>query len=153
MRSEDPEARPLARRLAAWTMAAAALGGSACANASVTSPTAAVYNRPLAVEVFSGTLPLLGSQFYSFSVPQSGPASIVLLGLKEDGVDSTATMQIAIGVPRGIDCLAVTSVTVGVGTNPQIAISADPAIYCARIVDVGNLKAPGDFAINISRPR
>ena len=140
-------------RAVAGAMTALTLAGSACTQAGVTSPTAGAYNRPLAVEVFNGALPLLGSRFYSFAVPQAGPASIVLLGLKEDGVDSTATVQIAIGVPRGVDCLALSTVTVGVGTAPQVAIAAQPVIYCARIVDVGNLKLPAEFAINIMRPR
>jgi len=131
-----------------------ALGGSSCSDEQLVAPTPGVANQQVAVESFTGTLAKLGSRFYSFNVTQSGPISIVLLSLVEGGTASTATVSIGLGVPRGTDCLATNTVTIGVGVAPQLSVSVDPLIYCARIADVGNLTAlSADFAINITRPK
>ena len=45
----------------------------------------------------------------------------------------------------------VTQVTTGVA--PQVSLSPDPGVYCARIADAGNLTGPVDFSINIVHPR
>jgi hypothetical protein len=131
----------------------AACAGPACTEASVSSPTALGTNLPVAVEVFTGTLPVNGVRFYSFTVSKTGSASVVLLSLTENGEPSSAAVQIGIGAPRGIDCLATQTATIGPGAVAQVGITADPAVYCARIADVGNLQAPAQFAINIIRPR
>ncbi len=141
------------RRLMRLAGGLAASAGVACSEASVSSPTALGTNLPEAVEVFTGTLPLQGVLFYSFTVTKTGAASIILLGLTENGAPSTAAVQIAIGVPRGSDCPAIQTAITGPGVVPQVGITADPAIYCARIADVGNLQGPAQFAINIIRPR
>ncbi len=130
-----------------------ALAGSGCTEASVAIPSPLGNNRLVAVETFVGTLPLGATRFYSFAVPQTGVTSIVLLSLRENGAASSATVQLGLGVPRGTDCTTPQTVTVGVGIAAQIAITVEPAIYCARIADVGNLTASAEFAININRPR
>ncbi len=130
-----------------------ALGGSACANETVT-PTPGPATKPVAIETFAGTLPKEGSRFYSFTVAQSGTVSIMLLGLVENGAPSTATVLLTLGVPRATDCIGTSSVVVGVGVGPQLSLALDPLIYCARIADIGNLTAPtAAFSINIVRPR
>jgi hypothetical protein len=140
------------RRLVVLALAAAAFG-PACSEATVTSPSAIGNNLPLAVEVFTGTLPVNGSRFYSFTVPKTGPVSMVLLSLSENGAASAAAVQLGLGVPRGIDCLAGEAATLGTGVVAQVSITAEPAVYCARIGDPGNLTAPAAFSINITRPR
>jgi hypothetical protein len=159
VRARDRHMNSMKNRLWAsrWALrtclVAATLATAACAEGSVGAPSPSVGNQPVTVDVFSGTLPLLASRFFSFTATQSGTASIVLLALKENGVDSTATVSIGLGVPRATECFAGTPVTVGVGTAPQVAIGVEPLVYCAVITDVGNLKAPAEFSINIIRPR
>lgn len=130
------------------------LGTSACSDASLVAPTSTSANQLVAVESFTGTLLKNGSRFYSFTVTQSGPVSIVLLALQENGAASTVTVGLGLGVPRATTCLSSNTVTVGVGVTPQLSLVGDPLVYCAVIFDVGNLTAPtADFAINITRPR
>jgi hypothetical protein len=105
------------------------------------------------VETFSGTLPVGGSRFYSFTVPQPGMTTATLLSLKQDGVDSTALVLIGLGAPRGTECLLLDGRQVAADVVPQVSLTPDPGIYCARISDAGNLTGPVDFSINIVHPR
>jgi hypothetical protein len=130
-----------------------ALAGPGCAEATVSGPTAVGNNVTLTVETFSGTLPVGGSRFYSFTVPQTGSTTATLLSLKQDGVDSTAIVLIGLGAPRGTECLLIDGRQVSVDVVAQVSLSPDPGIYCARISDAGNLTGPVEFSINIVRPR
>ena len=109
--------------------------------------------QPIVVESFTGTVGLLGSAFYSFTVPVTGNVSLLLHQLSEAGAASTAIMGVGFGVPRGTDC-TVTSTGAGAASGtPQLTTSAAAGVYCVRITDLGNLTAPATFAINIIRPR
>jgi hypothetical protein len=130
-----------------------ALAGPACAEATVSGPTAIGNNVTLTTETFSGTLPVGGSRFYSFTVPQTGLTTATLLSLKENGVDSPAFVLIGLGAPRGTECLLIDGRQVAVDVVPQVSLSPEPGIYCARISDAGNLTGPVEFSINIVRPR
>lgn len=141
------------RRLISLAGILAATAGAGCTEATVTTPSAIGNNLPMTVEVFGGSLPQGGSRFYSFTVSRTGPASIMLLSLTENDAPSAATVLLGIGVPRGTDCIATTTAVLGTGVVPQLSITADPAIYCARIADAGNLTGPAQFSINIVRPR
>lgn len=129
------------------------LAVSSCSEASATGPTAIGNNATMTVEAFSGTLPLNGFRFFSFAVPHPGATTLILLSLSENGAPSTATVQLGLGVPRGTDCALTDAAMVNTGVVGQVASQYQPAIYCARIGDTGNLKAPADFSINIIHPR
>ena len=130
-----------------------ALAGPACTDATVSGPTAVGNNVTQTVETFSGTLPVGGFRFYSFTVPRTGQTSVTLLSLKENGVDSTVFVTLGLGAPRGTDCLNIDALQVTPGVSPQVSLQPEPGIYCARIADAGNLTGPADFSINIVRPR
>ena len=124
---------------------------AACAD---DSPVPTDPSRTVAVthESFSGTLPLLGARFYSFTVPHVGNADVTLLSLRESGSASSATVAIGIGVPRATDCTISNTVNTAVSPSPVLAVNLDPGVYCVRIFDTGTLTAPVDFSINITRP-
>jgi hypothetical protein len=129
------------------------LAASSCSEASATGPTAIGNNATMTVETFSGTLPLTGFRFFSFAVPHAGATTLILLSLTENGAPSTATVQIGLGVPRGTDCALTDAAMVNPNVTGQVASLYQPSIYCARIGDTGNLKAPANFSINIIHPR
>ena len=141
------------RRTLGIVVIGAALAGPACADATVSGPTAVGNNVTQTVETFSGTLPVGGFRFYSFTVPRTGQVSVTLLSLKENGVDSTVFVILGLGGPRGTDCLNIDAQQVRPGVSPQVSLQPEPGIYCARIADAGNLTGPADFSINIVRPR
>jgi hypothetical protein len=130
-----------------------ALAGPACAEATVDGPTAIGNNVTLTTETFSGTLPVGGSRFYSFTVPQTGSTSVTLLSLKQNGVDSDAFVLLGLGAPRGTECLLIDGTQVRADVVPQVTLSPEPGIYCTRISDTGTLTGPVEFSINIVRPR
>ena len=130
-----------------------ALAGPACAEATVAGPTAIGNNATLTTETFSGTLPVGGSRFYSFTVPQIGSTTATLLSLKQNGEDISVFVILGLGAPRGTDCLLLDGRQVTTGVAPQVSLSPDPGVYCARIADAGNLTGPVDFSINIVHPR
>jgi hypothetical protein len=109
--------------------------------------------QPIAVESFTGTLPVTGSKFYSFTVPASGNVSLLLHTLTENGAASTAQVTIGLGFPRATDCTLTDLINASPGGSAQLTVPVTPAIYCARISDPGNLTATATFGINIIRPR
>lgn len=105
------------------------------------------------VETFIGTLPVEGSRFYSFTVPQDGLVSLTLLELAENGAPSSALVNIGIGIPQGTGCSVVDSRTTGTDVKPQFQDFFQAAVYCARVADVGNLTSDAAFALNIAYPK
>lgn len=141
------------RRAAGAALLAVALASPGCSEATVSGPSAVGNNVPLTVETFSGTLPVGEFRFYSFTVPTAGITTLTLLSLTEAGVPSTAFVQLALGVPRGVDCAVIDARNATPGVVGQVVLTPDPGVYCARISDAGNLTAPVEFSMNVARPR
>jgi len=124
----------------------------ACGAETTIAPSDPSQTTPVTVETFAGTLAVGGSSFYSFTLSRSGNVSVLLHRLQEGGVASAATVTLGLGVPRGTGCTLGALVNVAAGSTPQLSNALDPAVYCVRIADAGNLSGPATFAINIIRP-
>lgn len=125
--------------------------GAACETSN--PPINPTFTSAVTVESFSGSLPLLGFRFYSFTMPRAGSVSVTLLSLREGTEPSTATIGIGLGVPRGTDCALSNTVNTGVGTSPQLTVATEAGgVLCVRVYDTGTLTAPVDFSLNITRP-
>lgn len=116
-----------------------------------TTPTTTVAT-PTSTEDFTGTLPVGGSRFYSFTVEQNGTVNITLTSVGGTNVPSSLWLGIGIGTPSGEDCSTTSSVNTQSGTTAQVTGTYAPAIYCAKVYDIGNLVAPASFAITIAHP-
>lgn len=119
---------------------------------SPTSPsTVAVEPRSV---VFSGTLAIGGSRFYSFTASQAGVTSLMLASLIRGGSSAPLSTSVGLGfgVPSGPDCATTIFVTTGPALTAQISESVQPGIYCARIADIGTLTEPVAFAIRMVVP-
>ena len=105
-------------------------------------------------EVFTGTLGVQGSSFYSFTVAASGNVSITLASLvpKAPGPAANTVMGLGVGTPDGTDCAVTNSVATAPGLTAQLVNSLTAATYCARIYDLGGLTGPVDFAVRIVHP-
>jgi hypothetical protein len=128
-----------------------ALLAVACGSDTPTTPvTPTVPNT----EIFSGTLAVQGSSFYSFTVAATGNASITLASLvpTAPGPALNTVMGLGVGSPNGTDCDVTNSVTTAPGLTAQLVNSLTPATYCAKIYDLGLLTAPVDFTIRIVHP-
>ena len=125
--------------------------GAACETTN--PPINPVFSGAVTTESFSGSLPLLGFKFYSFTVPRAGTISLTLLSLREGTTASTATIGIGLGVPRGTDCTLSSTVNTGTGAVPQLTVDIEGSgVLCVRVYDTGTLTAPVDFSVNITRP-
>jgi len=128
-------------------VAAALSAGCSGSSASTTTPTVS----GSLTEVFTGSLAVNGSGFYSFTVSSTGTTSVMLASITTavPGPAVNLAVSLGVGVPAGIGCPVTTAVTVGPALTSQIAITLDPGIYCVNIADIGNLPVPVNFAIRI----
>lgn len=129
--------------------------GAGCGQAETpTSPTTTVEATPPRTVLFSGSLAVRGSRFYSFSVSQAGIASLMLASITRDGSGPAlpAMLGLGVGVPSGTDCATTASVVTGAALTAQLTESLLPGVYCARIADVGGLTEPVAFVIRITVP-
>jgi len=138
-------------------LAAALLTVSACnkddsPTAPTTTDTTPVVASPIYFEDFTGTLPVSGEAFYSFTVTQYGTINVTLAGVGGTYVPSTVMVSLGIGTPTAETCATTTAITTASGAGPQLTGSYQPGVYCAKIVDIGNLFAPAQFTISIAYP-
>ena len=99
--------------------------------------------------VFEGTLDLNGSNFYSFTVSQSGSitaylASLTLVGHREALV---VPVRLGVGVPKGEGCGVTQSVDTSPALVTQLTLTLGAGIYCINISDIGALPGAAVFSI------
>jgi hypothetical protein len=132
--------------LASLLVAAAACGGS---SSSPTTPTAVVGPQ---TALFEGTLDPGGYAFYSFTVDQTGNASVMLASVSTSTAPNTTaavTLGLALGTPLGTDCSITSALTASPGLTSPLVNSLTPGIYCARVYDIGQLRSTVNFAVRI----
>ena len=132
--------------LASLLLAAAACGGG---DTPATTPTAIAGPQ---TQLFEGTLAPGGSAFYSFTVDQTGNASVMLASVSTSTAPNTSvaiTLGLALGTPLGTDCSITAALTASPSLTSPLVNSLTPGIYCARVYDIGNLKSTVNFAVRI----
>ena len=124
--------------------------GVGCRNSPGTTSPSTTTTGP-ATETFTGSLDVNGSSFYSFSVASLGTVSVMLASITmgNPGPAAAIPVSLGLGVPAGIGCGVTTAVTVAPALTSQIASSLPAGIYCVNIADIGNMRAPINFAIRI----
>lgn len=130
-----------------------ALTTSACGkdDSTPTTPTP-VPAEPTVTETFSGSLAVGAARFYSFSTSVYGTVNLTLTtvaGVTEGG---DVQLGLALGVPRGTDCVAGTASVTAAGSNPQVSSAVNAGVYCARVYDTGTLTEPTTFVVTIAHP-
>lgn len=128
--------------------------GAGCGQAETpTSPTTVAAN-PSRTVLFSGTLAVGGSRFYSVTVSQAGTATFMLASVTRagSGTPLPAAVGLGVGVPSGTDCAITAAVVTGAALTAQLTEPLQPGIYCAQIADVGTLTEPVAFVIRIIVP-
>ena len=107
-----------------------------------------------ASEVFTGTLDVQGSSFYSFTIAATGDVGITLASLvaTAPGPALTNVMGLGVGTPSGTECSVTNSVTTAPGLTAQLVNSLTAGTYCTKIYDLGTLTGPVNFAVRIVHP-
>jgi hypothetical protein len=131
------------------TLIVVAMAGAACGGDSPTTPSTPTSSG--STENFTGSLPLQGSSFYSFTVATAESVSISLASLTANGTGpaTTSVVRLGLGVPLGTDCSVNNSVDTAAGLTTQLTASVNPDVYCVKISDIGNLAGPMNFTIRI----
>lgn len=123
---------------------------SACGSKSSTAPTVEPAST---TEVWSSTLAVGASKFYSFSVPLPGTVSVQLKTLTQNGAATAESVTVGLGGPRATDCL-VSGAVVASGADTVLLSGVQPTgVYCIRIWDNAQLSKPVAFSVNIIHPK
>ena len=129
---------------------------SACGNSpATTSPSTTTTTPSRTTELFTGSLAAGDSQFYSFTVGQSGTTDITLVSLTPVGAARPALANpvgLGIGTPAGTGCSLSTALTAQPALTAQLSTSTPATTYCADIYDIGSLTVPAAFTVRIVHP-
>ena len=138
---------------------AIALSCAACGDDSPTSPSTTSTSTdtqtaaaPTTTEEFNSTVAVGGSRFYSFTTTTYGTIQITLTSVGGSFVPATVMLGVGLGQPSGTDCVTTTSVNTAAGASPQISGAYAAGVYCAKVIDIGNLYAPASFTATIAYP-
>ena len=104
-------------------------------------------------EVWSSTLTVGASKFYSFNVPLDGNVSVVMKTLTENGAATTEQVTVGLGAPRGIDCNVSGSVVASASDSVILSGTQTRGVYCIRIWDNAQLSKTAAFSVTISHPK
>lgn len=121
---------------------------AACDQAGTTTEMTRPTTAPTKLVSFNGTLQLLATDAYSFSVSQDGYVEVTLLGL---GAPSTTRVDLGIGTPSGLGtCELNHTVTTPAGPSAQIVGTGLAGTLCVTIHDPGNLTDPAIYTITVA---
>jgi len=129
----------------------AAAIAAACGQDSlgITSPSSTASDR--LTGIFSGTVPVQGSRFYSFTLSNAGTVELTLASLSLGAQGSTLAMAMGLGsgTPNGTDCDLTNSVNTVPGLTIQLRTAMAAGTHCVKVFDIGNLTTAANFAVRI----
>jgi len=130
----------------------AALASSCGDDQSSTAPSSTTSTATTVT--YAGTIDVGGSRFYSFSNAAAGSVIAFLASVTSPAtrLPVAVPLEIGIGVPAGTGCSATTTQIVAPGLVSQITVSLASGVFCLRVADAGELRAPVAFAVRFSHP-
>jgi hypothetical protein len=132
--------------------ALAALGAACGDDASPTSPTS---TTPTTTSVtYAGTIDAGGSRFYSFTNGAAGTVTAFLASVTapDSKLPLPVALELGLGVPAGTGCATTTTQIVTPGLVSQMTASLAAGVFCLRVADAGDLRAPATFAVRFTHP-
>lgn len=104
-------------------------------------------------EVWSNTLTVGATRFYSFNVPLTGNVSVKLASLTQNGVATSEQVTVGLGRPTATDCVLAGQVVAGASDAALLTGSQTHGIYCIRIWDDSQLSTTTAFSVTITHPK
>jgi len=103
---------------------------------------------------YTGTIDAGGSRFYSFTNAAAGSVTAFLASVTatDSRLPVAVPLEIGVGVPAGTDCATTTTQIVAPGLVSQMTVSLAAGVFCLRVADAGELRAPVTFAVRFSHP-
>jgi hypothetical protein len=126
-------------------MIAAACTGN---GTTATTPTASAART---TDTFTGTTPIAGSAFHTFTVSQAGQVDVTLTAAAPP---ATIVMGVGLGEPADAKCVlfAGALASTPAGTSPQLSGTVSPASLCVEVHDLGNQTAPVTYTVTVTHP-
>jgi hypothetical protein len=103
---------------------------------------------------YTGTIDVGGSRFYSFTNSVAGSVTAVLASVTapETRLPVAVPLEIGVGVPAGTGCATTTTQIVSPSLVSQMSVSLAAGVFCLRVADAGEVKAPVSFAVRFVHP-
>jgi hypothetical protein len=121
---------------------------AACDQAGTSTALPRPTTAPTKVSPFNGTLKLLATDTYAFTVSQNGYVEVTLLGL---AAPAGTKVALAIGTASLTGtCATNHSVTTEAGPTAQIIGTGLAGSLCITLSDVGNLTEPALYTITVA---
>ena len=138
-------------RMVALALVAALAAG--CDDNSATAPTDTTTTSNTTV-TYTGTLEVGGARFYSFTNAAAGSVTAFLASVAspDTRLPVSVPLEIGIGVPAGTGCATTTTQIVAPGLVSQMSASLAAGVFCLRVADAGEMRAPVSFAVRFSHP-
>ncbi|MEQ1911981.1 MAG: hypothetical protein ABMA15_24385 [Vicinamibacterales bacterium] len=146
------------RRTIGWTIVVVALSSVGCGDSgSTTSPsstsetTTTSVASPTTTDVFTGTLQVGATAFFTFDVIVNGTVNATLSSVSGAGVPSTVQLRLGLGTVTDENCTATAfSSSAFAGSTAPVTTTFAPGTYCVSVADVGNLFRPADFSLSVA---
>jgi hypothetical protein len=128
---------------------------SACSSGDSSTTLPTTPSVPLTTDTISGTVPVLGSSFATFTASQSGEIDVTLTAV---GPPSTISMGLAVGslaAAGSNTCVPLSGATVSpvtASSTPQLTGTVAPGTYCVLVYDIGNQTAPVNWTATVKHP-
>ncbi len=107
---------------------------------------------PSVSRVFTGTVPVAGTTFFTFAVEQYGTVNVTFASIVGLGVPSTVQMRLGIGAITETSCTASSSDVVRPGTTAHLSVIREAGLYCVNVTDVGNLFREASVTVIVEHP-
>ena len=139
-------------RLLSLTLLAAVT--AACGDDTATSPTDTDTAATATQVTYTGTIDVGGSRFYSFTNSAAGSVTAFLASVTapDTRLPVSTALEMGVGVPAGTDCATTTTQIVSPSLASQMTVSLAAGVFCLRVADAGELKAPVTFAVRFTHP-
>ena len=141
----------MTRRILALALAATLCACGDDTAVTPTSPSIPESSVSSTARVFTGTLGVRDSQYYSFTLPQDSGVFVTLASVTTTESREAAAIGLAVGlgVPRGTDCVVSVRVVTTAALTPQIREWTAQGVRCVAVSDPGTLGGEVRYAVRI----
>lgn len=141
----------MTRLILALGLAVTLAGCGDDATQTPTSPSTPEISVDSTSRLFSGTLAVRDTQFYSFTLPQDSSVFVMLASVTStDNREATGIgLGVGLGVPRGTECVLTSRVVATSALTPQIWEFRPQGVRCVSVFDPGTLPQAVRYAVRI----
>ncbi len=135
--------------------AVVAIASVAAGCSGTTTPTAPSTTSSTTTEFFTGTLPIGGSSFYSFTLRAAGAVDVTLASLRAGSplLDVLhPSLTLGLGTPAGTGCQLDAQAQAAPALTAQLNDSMTSGIHCVSVSDSGSLDQAATFVIRVVHP-